>query len=97
MTCPVCSSSGFISVRSTERTGPGQAEHRTVARPCPMGCTPPTNGVTSDRLKGNEMTLEQLVTMLSEPDDDVSDRKQPSDYSTRKRGHSINDYYGFKS
>jgi hypothetical protein len=84
MICPVCKSTGHITVRLTRRIegGGGAVENENVARACPMGCKP----VASDRLKGREMSIEALESMVG---------KRRSDYKRASVSHSIEDWYGF--
>lgn len=77
-------------VRATDRVGKGSAEHDDVKRSCPMGCKP----VPTDRLQGNEMTIEELTALVGD-DDTIKGRKRPPGYANRKRGIAVNKYYGF--
>jgi hypothetical protein len=95
MTCFMCRSTGFITVRTTDRIGQGTAKYVSDKRPCLMGCQVSVNGVGPGRLAGNEMSYADLVALLSE--DQPEEDQPPSDYKAAKRGHDIGKYYGFKT
>jgi hypothetical protein len=90
MTCPACNDVGYITVRQTLRTGKGTAEHEKTVKLCPMGCKPPRK--PSGRLKGREMTLDQLRAETANEEDNPPIKSK--DYSDGSQTFDIHDWYG---